>query len=135
MEIKDNLDNDDMCFACGQKNPISLKLDFNFYDDNKVKADFIPDEKLQGFKNIIHGGIISTVLDEAMAKVLNMKDYRAVTAEVKTRFKKPVPIQQKYTVKGIFNRSSRNLLFTEAYLEDEEGTILAEAKAKFMNLD
>ena len=129
-----NIEDDNMCFACGQKNPISLGLKFQFYEENKVKANFKPRENLQGFKNIVHGGIITTILDEAMSKVVNMKEFEAVTAEMTVRFKKPVPINNVYIVNGIFNKKNKNLLFTEAILKNREESIYAKAEAKFMDV-
>ena len=129
-----NIEDDNMCFACGQKNPISLGLKFQFNEENKVKANFKPRKNLQGFKDIVHGGIISTVLDEAMSKVVNLKEFEAVTAEMTVRFKKPVPINNDYIVNGIFNKKYKNLLFTEAFLQDRQETIYATAEAKFMDI-
>ena len=133
-ELGNRLDDDEMCFACGRKNPISLKLDFNFYEENKVKAEFIPRENLQGFQNILHGGITSTVLDEAMAKVVNMQGIKAVTAEINVRFKEAVPVAKKYIVHGILKKQKRNIFFTESYLTDENNKLYASAEAKFMEI-
>jgi len=135
MSLVKNLENDEMCFACGEKNPISLGLKFSFYENNKVKAEFIPDKNLQGFKDVIHGGIISTVLDEAMAQVVNMKGFKAVTAEIKVRFKKPVPLGKIYTIKGILKKQNNKLLLTEALLIDEDDTLYASSEAKFMQVE
>lgn len=134
MDISKNIENDQMCFACGPQNPISLKLEFDFYEENKVKAYFKPGKNLQGFKDVLHGGIISTVLDEAMAKVLNMKGIKAVTAEINVRFKKMVPVQNNYIIHGIMKNSKKNIFFTESYLEDENGNIYASAEAKFIKI-
>lgn len=123
-----------MCFACGKDNPISLGLNFSFLGENEVEAEFIPGEVHQGFDNIMHGGLVNTLLDESMAKVLYMKGIKAVTAEMKTRFKKPVAIGKKLTVRGILNKKRRKLMYTEAYLEDEGGETLAFAEAKFMEI-
>ena len=54
------------CFGCGDNNPIGLRLRFA-YAGNGVEASFTPSAEHQGFHDVVHGGIISTVLDEAMA--------------------------------------------------------------------
>ena len=134
MKLIDKFNNDEMCFACGRKNPISLKLDFNFYEENKVKAEFIPHKNLQGFQDILHGGIISTVLDEAMAKVINMQGIKAVTVEINVRFKQAAPVEKKYDVHGILKKQKKNIFITESYLNDENDKLYASAKAKFMEI-
>ncbi|MFW6380963.1 MAG: PaaI family thioesterase [Bacillota bacterium] len=128
MEIAD----DNMCFACGRDNPISLGLKFEFVGKNTVEASFIPGKVHQGFKDIMHGGLITTLLDESMAKVLSMQGISAVTAEMKIRFKKPVHIGEKLSIKGSLKKKRGRLIFTEARAEDEQGQIRARAEAKFM---
>ena len=55
----------DLCFGCGQNNPIGLKLKFK-WDGKTAKAEFTPNKFHQGWSDIIHGGITTTILDEAM---------------------------------------------------------------------
>ena len=60
------LDNsDEYCFACGRNNPIGLHLDFKFDGDKYIAKKTVPRE-YQGYKDIVHGGIVTTMLDEAM---------------------------------------------------------------------
>ncbi len=125
---------DSMCFACGKENPISLGLVFELNDQGQVVADFIPGDVHQGYDNIMHGGLVSTLLDEAMAKVLYLHNIKAVTAEMKTRFKKPVKIGEKVEITGILNDRHGKLLFTEAYLKDKNGQVIARAEAKFIEI-
>jgi uncharacterized protein (TIGR00369 family) len=124
----------DMCFACGKDNPISLKLDFSLVDEDTAQTYFTPDKLHQGYNEIMHGGLVTTLLDEAMAKVLELNEIIAVTGEMKTRFKKPVSIGQKLQIIGEIKDNYHSLYFTEARLVDEEGEILAEAEAKFMKV-
>ena len=55
---------DDMCFACGRKNPIGLKLGFHFDGDDYVTTLAVRPE-YQGWTGIIHGGLLATALDMA----------------------------------------------------------------------
>lgn len=135
MNLSEKLSSDEMCFACGSKNPISLQLDFDFYEENKVKAEFEPHKNLQGFKDILHGGITSTVLDEAMAKVINLQGIKAVTAEINVRFKEAVPVEKNYLVRGILKKQKKKIIYTESYLRDEDDNLYASATAKFMEVD
>ncbi len=56
------------CFGCGRKNPIGLKLKFQ-WDGKTATAEFAAGENHQGWPGIVHGGIIFSILDEAMAYV------------------------------------------------------------------
>ena len=132
MTSEKNMNTDRMCFACGSDNPIGLGLQFEFSGENKVKAEFIPGEVHQGFDGIMHGGLVSTLLDEAMAKVINMKGIRGVTAEMKTRFKHPVKIGINLVVSGILKDRYKKIIYTEAELKDTSGKLYARAEAKFM---
>ena len=78
---------DNYCFVCGKKNPIGLKLDFSF-DGKTIKTDFIPQKEHQGYFNIVHGGIISTLLDEVMVKLAIEMGMPSVTAQDGYTFEK-----------------------------------------------
>src|SRR5688500_12117637 len=80
---------DHACFGCGDENPIGLRLRFAPVGDG-VRASFIPGPEHQGFDNVIHGGIISTVLDEAMAWATARAGFWAVTGEMQVRFRQPL---------------------------------------------
>ena len=65
--MKNKLEDDKHCFVCGEKNPNGLNLTFSFRE-GKVVTEFILHKTYQGYKDIVHGGIISTLLDESMVK-------------------------------------------------------------------
>jgi len=127
---------DKMCFACGQENPISLGLKFKEIDENTVKGEFTPGENHQGYDGIMHGGLIATLLDEAMAYVIGFKDIQAFTAELNIRFRTAVEIGKRLEIIGEYKDSKKssiaNVYYTEAKIFDEEGNLKAKAKAKFM---
>lgn len=127
---------DKMCFACGQENPISLGLKFEEFESDKVRGEFTPGENHQGYDGIMHGGLIATLLDEAMAHVIGFKDIKAFTAELNIRFRTAVEIGKKLKIigeyKGTKKSSIANVHYTEAEIYDEAGNLKAKAKAKFM---
>lgn len=127
---------DGMCFACGEKNPISLALEFEEIAENKVRAEFIPGENHQGYNGIIHGGLTATLLDEAMAHVIGFKGIKAFTAELNIRFRKAIEIGKKLEIIGqykSFKKSSiANVHYAQAEIFDEEGNLKAQAEAKFI---
>ena len=118
------------CFACGKENPIGLKLSFR-KEGKIVKAEFILSELYQGWPGIIHGGILCTVLDEAMGYALVFEGILSyVTARAEMRFKDQVRSQDPLIVTGKIDKMARNLIWTSAHIaRKEDGTILTEGKA------
>ena len=130
------VENDNMCFACGEDNPISLGLDFQLINENKAEAFFIPEAVHQGYSKIMHGGLVTTLLDESMAKVLELNDIIAVTGEINVKFKKPVKVEQELRIVGeIKNSYHDKLYYTAGKLYNKDGELLASADAKFMKVD
>ncbi len=82
------LADDDACFVCGKSNPIGLKLEFAQEGDEYVTY-YTPLKVHQGYFGITHGGIVSTVLDEVMARYCRELGHKAVTGELVIRLRKP----------------------------------------------
>lgn len=126
---------DHMCFACGVQNQNGLQLKFNFHPGYTVSTEFIPREEHQGYPGLMHGGLISTVLDEIMARCVNSLGFQGVTARLEVRFKKGVPLHQRIKVDAWMVNHRKSIVDTEAKVSSEEGEILAEANARFMIMD
>ena len=122
------------CFACGKENPISLGLEFEQVAVQQVRAEFIPGPNHQGYEGIMHGGLVTTLLDEAMVQVIVAQGIEAVTAEIKVRFKSPVRIGERLSIFGKITGNKGRMVLTEGELHDQEGNILVLAEAKFIKL-
>lgn len=118
------------CFACGKENPIGLKLNFH-KEGEMVKAEFSLGELYQGWPGIIHGGILCTVLDEAMGYALVFEGILSyVTARTEMRFRNQVRSEEPLIVTGRIDKRARNLIWTSANIARKKvGTILTEGKA------
>ncbi|GAB4541346.1 MAG: PaaI family thioesterase [Thermodesulfovibrionia bacterium] len=127
------LRDDDYCLVCGKKNPIGLRLNFSF-DGRRVEAGFIPKKEHQGYMDIVHGGIISTLLDEAMVKVAIESGMPAVTAEMNIRLKRALNIGERVTVSAEITRITRKLLESYAIVRRDDGVIIADAKGKLFRV-
>ena len=127
------LDVDDMCFACGQCNPIGLKLEFHFEGDDYVTTLEVRPE-YQGWAGIVHGGLLATALDETMARLLWEKKINAITGRLEVRYHHPVPIGETLTVRGRITRQRAPLVETTAEATNSDGTVVAEAKAVSMEV-
>jgi uncharacterized protein (TIGR00369 family) len=122
---------DGKCFACGHDNPIGLKLRFQLDGEGRSITTFTPPDEFQGFAKILHGGIICTLLDEAMAWAMVLNGHLGATASMKVKFRKPVPIAKEVTVTGeILNQGARSWALA-SYISDERGQVLAEAEGVF----
>ena len=76
-----------MCFACGQDNPVGLKLKFD-WDGRTARAEFTPGKFHQGWSGIVHGGIIHCLLDEAMSYATHLSGISCLTAKTQIRLKR-----------------------------------------------
>jgi len=123
------------CFVCGEKNPSGLRLSFEIDKEKKtLKTTFVAGPVFQGFDGIVHGGIISTLLDEAMAKLSYELGYRTVTAAMEIRFKKPAPILVPLLAYGEIMEVTPRLVKARARVTGKDGTILATATSTLMRV-
>ena len=131
MELKD----DHHCFACGQENPGGLKLDFKVDEESRsISTEFIPEKTFQGYKDITHGGVISTVLDEAMTKLAFSLGVDAVTAKLTVRFKSPLMVGEKAIVTGRLVKESGRVVTAEAVAVRPDGKVIAVAEGLLMRV-
>jgi uncharacterized protein (TIGR00369 family) len=128
-----NFETDGNCFVCGEKNPNGLRLSFKIDKDRQtLQTTFIASPTFQGWDGIVHGGIISTLLDEAMAKLVYELGYPAVTASLEVRFKHPAPILQSLSIYGEIVEVNKRLIKAKSRIVNEDGTLLAEGKSTFI---
>lgn len=120
-----------LCFACSPSNPIGFHLEFKF-KDNICRAFFTAGENHQGWNGLMHGGLISTLLDEAMGQLLWRQKKIAVTAEINIRFSLPVPIGEKLLVEAWETDSNRRLYKLSAAITLSDGKQAVTAEGKFL---
>jgi acyl-coenzyme A thioesterase PaaI-like protein len=126
-----DLSDDSMCFVCGKKNPIGLKIDFDLDRDNlRIAGTFVPRREHQGYSGIMHGGLASTLLDEAMVKLLWEAGIPAVSATLEIKLLKPVKVGERVMISGWVTSRKGRIINTAARLVDEAGVVLAEATAR-----
>jgi len=85
MELRD----DGMCFACGKNNPLGLHLEVRLDGERDAVTEFTPEKRHQGYKDIVHGGILVTVLDEVIAHTLYQRGIMAMTGKLEVRYHRP----------------------------------------------
>jgi uncharacterized protein (TIGR00369 family) len=128
------LEDDHYCFVCGEQNPYGLHLVFSFHD-GKAVTEFIPQKSYQGYKDIVHGGIISTLLDETMVKAAILQGIPAVTAEITVRFKSSLRVGEKVIVEASIVKMNKKIIETSASVRKIDDTLVAEGHAKLLRQD
>ena len=118
------------CFVCGAHNPHGLRLRFRREGD-EVRAEFAPQAQHAGFRGIVHGGILSTVLDEAMFwAAASTKKRFCLAAELNVRFLHKVAVGQPLICVARLKVDRGRLWESEAELRDWHGTVYARATCK-----
>jgi uncharacterized protein (TIGR00369 family) len=122
------------CFICGDRNPFGLNVEF-YQKEGKVVGEYMVQDRFQGYKNILHGGILSALLDEVMIKSILAQDILTLTCEIKVRFKKPVKIGEKLLLEGKSTENKGKILLAEGKITNEDGEIVATAEGKFFRAE
>lgn len=127
-----------MCFVCGEKNDFGLHAKFYETDANELVALISPTEQHQGYPGRMHGGIAATILDETIARsICNGKEEQiwGVTLELKTRFRKPIPLGQELRIVGrVTSEGTRSFEGTGEIILPN-GDIAVSAEGKYMKLN
>lgn len=129
-----SLEDDNYCFVCGEENPSGLNLKFSFRD-GKASAEFSPEKIHQGYKDIVHGGIISTLIDEAMVQAALMNGIPSITAELTIRFKTPLMVGEKAVVEAKIENIKKKVIEASAKIKKSDNTLIAEGHAKLLRYD
>lgn len=123
------------CFVCGEANPLGLRLRFES-DGRLVRAKFSPRAEHNGFKGVVHGGLIATVLDEIMFWACAVPTRRlTLCAELNVRYLNPLPPDGEFVVTGelVANRKDR-IYEAKGALQGVGGVVFATATGKYVPL-
>ena len=121
-----------MCFACGQDNPIGLKIRFDV-DGDVCTAEFTPNENHVGFSDTVHGGIIYTALDDVTANILYQQGRKAHTARCEVRYRQPVRVGESLKLKGWIENERRRLVILKGEIRRaSDDVVVADCESSFM---
>ena len=121
---------DNLCFVCGPENAGGLRLDPSS-EDGRALIEWTPPATYQGYAGVLHGGVISTLMDEAMAHAVLSRVGRAPTVEINVQFVKPVRTDVPLRVTAEVIEQRRRIVLAEAELV-QEGEVRARAAGKFV---
>ena len=122
----------DRCFACGTHHPHGLRLRFVQDGEEAVSAVWRTDAAWQGFEGVIHGGIVTAVLDESMSHAVAAGGVPALTCELRVRLHHHVGPFEELKVRGWVVERHRRRIAAEATLKDGDGVERAHAWAVFL---
>ncbi|HEU5450880.1 MAG TPA: PaaI family thioesterase [Terriglobales bacterium] len=124
------------CFGCGKDNPEGLRLKFHFDEERRVATcRFRLSRRFWGPPRHAHGGIIATILDEAMGKVNKLRHVVAVTSTMEVRYHRMVPLGEPLVVEGWERRVRGREHINVAEIRNQAGEVLASSKGKFIAVD
>ncbi|WP_136809252.1 PaaI family thioesterase [Desulfosediminicola flagellatus] len=125
---------DKECFGCGEENSHGLQMKFEMNDSaTQLRSHLIMDKRFRGWSNLIHGGVLSTILDETMGwTVLCLTKQFMLTKGMQVAFKKPVRIGMKITSTGyIKEHLSKKKIVVVAEIRDDAGALCASSEGEF----
>lgn len=127
------------CFGCGPGNPQGLHLVFATDSTNPdspfATAQVNLDRHFEGPPGHIHGGIIATLMDEAMSKLNRPLNVLAMTRHMEVNYLRPAPLHQPLILTGRHQKREGRKLFHNADLKSPDGTLLASAQGLFIVID
>uniref|UniRef100_E6QIM7 Acyl-coenzyme A thioesterase THEM4 n=1 Tax=mine drainage metagenome TaxID=410659 RepID=E6QIM7_9ZZZZ len=122
------------CFGCSQTNEVGLRLEFAACEDGTVTAEAMIGDQYEGPPGFVHGGIIATLLDEAMSKANRAHGEIAVTRQLHVEYLHPVPSDEVVRIEGRVERAEGRKLWTMGRILNQSGKELTTAKGFFIAL-
>jgi acyl-coenzyme A thioesterase PaaI-like protein len=120
------------CFVCGPDNPLGLRLAFRM-DGDVCRAEYRPGPFHGGYRELTHGGVIYSVLDDAMANWHFLQGVRAHTARCEIRYREPVALGETLLLEGReVGRKGRLSFMTAVARRASDLAVVAEADGRFM---
>ena len=126
----------DYCFGCGPANPAGLRLNFELGPGgDSYIAEFTLANDFGGPPGHAHGGIVATILDEAMSKANKLRGRIALTRRIEVEYLRPVPLGRPLIVEGRSAGVRGRASYNRAEIRNSEGQVLARSHGKFLVVD
>jgi uncharacterized protein (TIGR00369 family) len=126
------VDDDSYCFACGPNNPYGLRMKVRYVPDG-AEARIVLLREFEGWKDIIHGGIVATLLDEIMAHAVLHHVGEAITSALTITYRQALRVGQEVNVIGRVKERGKRVVAAEAELRTvDQARLLAKAESRFI---
>ncbi len=125
-----------MCLVCGIENHSGLGARFFELEDGELLGVFTPQEQHQSYPGRLHGGIASTLLDEAIGRAINVSDHEAwgVTLELQVKFRKPVPLDRDVRAFARITKDGGRMFEGTGEIVLDDGTVAVTAHGRYLRL-
>jgi acyl-coenzyme A thioesterase PaaI-like protein len=110
-------------------------MDIKRSEEGRAWAQVVLPKEFQGYEKVAHGGIVASLLDEVMVHALWAKGIPNVTAELRIRFRAPVPVGEPLFVEGRVEGKKGRIFIAKAQLKNLKGEILAEGQSLLASVD
>jgi uncharacterized protein (TIGR00369 family) len=122
------------CFGCGQANEAGMHLEFLLAEDGSVVSLATIPDSFEGPPGYLHGGIIATLLDEAMSKAVRAQGIVAMTRNLEVDYARPVPSGSPIRMEGRVISSEGRKHWVQARILNAFGSELALGKGLFIEV-
>ena len=123
------------CFGCGQDNKQGMRLKFSVDEKEKVaRGRFRMAGRYRGSRAAVHGGIVATLVDEAMGKFNRLEGIVAPTAELCVEYLRPVPLGRTIVVEARPGEQHGRNYWRECPIRDSQGQLLVRGKGRFVKV-
>ncbi len=123
------------CLVCGRQNPVGLHLSLHVNDAGEIRTTFTPSPNHIGFEGLLHGGVLATVLDEAMVWAAIWSCKKACVAGGRNvRFRNPGRVGATLTCSAKIIAARSRLIETTGEIVDAAGSPICTATGKYIPL-
>ncbi|MFH1633472.1 MAG: PaaI family thioesterase [Chloroflexota bacterium] len=130
--------NSRQCFVCGLENPVGLKLAFYETAPGEVTVNYIVPDHFQGYPDVVHGGIVASLVDEVLGRVhigCDPENARFMyTARLSIQYRKPVPVGKPIKIVGHAVKTKRHTATSTAEIYGPDDELLVEAEALLVDV-
>lgn len=121
------------CFVCGQHNEHGLRTRYR-QEGDRVVTEFTGQPRHQGFPGVVHGGLISSLLDETMGRTALFERAWVMTGRLEVRYRRPAPIGEQLTVSAWSTRVRGMSVESRGEVRGRDGELLADGKGLFLKI-
>ncbi|HSV74826.1 MAG TPA: PaaI family thioesterase [Chthonomonadales bacterium] len=126
------LPNSATCFVCGDRNAAGLGVRF-LTDGDRVTVTLVPREPHMGYRGIVHGGVLTALLDETMGWAPTVRTGRfCMAVELHIEFRRSVPVGVEITVTGWTTDTTKRIWTAEGEIRGADGTLYARGRGRYM---
>jgi uncharacterized protein (TIGR00369 family) len=123
-----------LCFVCGRDNAAGLGIQF-FRDGLKIFCDWVPEEKHLGYRDRVHGGVVASILDEAMGWAPTSIFKRlCYSIEISVKYRQPIPSGEEVRVEAEIDENKRRVATARGRILNGRGDVCAEASGVYIPL-